>query len=159
MLDLSKSGIWHFALTFYQMPGVEADCLEAQDKFGLDVTALIFALYRSTREQGFDAGMAAELARTMSARIIEPLRAARSALKAVPTLVDPTANEALRQKVKVAELDAERLTLNALKALPIVGDALSAFASLAAIATASQVGDDPHLDVLLKRLAIAAQNM
>ena len=33
--------IWDFALAFYAQDGVEADCLTAQDHYGLDVTYLI----------------------------------------------------------------------------------------------------------------------
>jgi uncharacterized protein (TIGR02444 family) len=159
MSDPSDLSVWDFALAWYHMLGVEDDCLVAQDRFGLDVTALIFALYRSRFGQGFDAGVAAELARTLSARVVEPLRAARIALKSLPRQVDAIASEALRQRVKVAELDAERLTLTALLALPVLSDAPSYEAALMAIADASQVELVPELVVLLKRLALAAQNM
>ena len=157
--DLYARSIWDFALAWYQGADVEADCLVAQETHGLDVTALIFALYRARLGQGFDAGIAVELARTLSARIIEPLRSTRIALKSVPRLVDPNASALLRQSVKTAELDAERLTLNALAALSFEAAALSYEAGLLAIARASQVQVNLELSVLLKRLALAAQNM
>ncbi len=151
--------LWDFAVTFYQVPGVEADCLEAQDTFGLDVTALIFTLYRSKNALGFDVGMATELARSLSSRVIEPLRRVRIAMKSLPHLVDPAKSEALRQRVKQGELDAERLTLEALDALPATGAQLDYEAGLFAIANASQAGESPPLGSLLKRLALAARNM
>jgi uncharacterized protein (TIGR02444 family) len=157
--SMAELPIWDFALAWYKLPGVEADCLIAQDTFGLDVTALIFALYRSRLDQGFDAGVAAELARTLSARVVEPLRAARIALKSLPRHVDVVASEALRQNIKAAELDAEKLTLTALLALPVLSDAPSYEAALMAIADASQIPPSLELAALLKRLAIAAQNM
>jgi uncharacterized protein (TIGR02444 family) len=159
MSDRSELSIWDFALAWYQVPGVEADCLVAQDIYGLDVTALIFALYRTHLGHGFDADVASELARTLSSRVVEPLRAARIALKAPPGGVDTGANEALRQKIKAAELDAERLTLDALMTLPVSGALMSYEGAVAAIADASQAISEPVLKALLKRLAIGAQNM
>jgi uncharacterized protein (TIGR02444 family) len=159
MLAPLELTIWDFALAWYGHDGVEADCLIAQDRFGLDVTALIFALYRAHQGQGFDAGDAAELARTLSARVIEPLRAARTALKSAPSLVSTNDAGALRQAVKAAELDAERLTLDALARLPVTGTPLSDDRALLEIARAYQASDHPDLLALLKRLALSAQNM
>jgi uncharacterized protein (TIGR02444 family) len=159
-LDPSETiSIWDFALAFYQQAGVKADCLAAQDTFGLDVTALIFALYRGENRQGFDAGLAVELARTMSARVVQPLRSARIALKYLPNQVDASDGEALRQRVKTVELEAERLILDALARLPSTGPSRSQEQAVLAIAQASQAGHDPDLLALLKRLALAAQNM
>ena len=151
--------IWEFALAWYGQSGVEADCLVAQDIYGLDITAIIFALYRAADNQGFDTGMAVELARTLSARIVDPLRSVRVALKTLPNLVDQTVSEALRQRVKAAELDAERMTLITLTNLEVKGEAVSFEAALIATALASQAGNDAELGALLKRLALAAQNM
>lgn len=151
--------IWDFALAFYQKARVEADCLAAQDTYGLDVTALIFALYRGGNGDGFDAGLAVELARTLSARVVVPLRSARIALKSLPKQVDAINAEALRQRVKTAELEAERLILQALASLAPTGPCRTREEALLAIAQASQAGSDPNLLALLKRLALAAQNM
>jgi uncharacterized protein (TIGR02444 family) len=159
MSDLSELSIWDFALAWYQKPGVEGDCLAAQDIYGLDVTALIFALYRSRRQQGFDAAVATELSRALASGVVEPLRAARMSLKAVQCGVDSAASETLRHKVKEAELDAERLTLMALDSMPVYGLALPGEAALEAIADVRQIVIVPDLAALLKRLAMAAQNM
>lgn len=162
MLALSRNddlSIWDFALAFYQIPSVEVDCLVAQDQYGLDITALIFALYCARKGLGFDAGQAAELARTLSASVVEPLRKARIALKSTPSLVDQDAANLLRQSVKAAELEGERLTLNALAALPSKVPALPPELALRSIADASQASDGEALLALLKRLALSAQNM
>ena len=156
---LTDIAIWDFAVAFYQQPSVEADCLAAQDTHNLDVTVLIFALYRASRHEGFDTGIASDLARTLSARLIEPLRAARLALKSMPQLVDQLACANLRVRVKEAELEAERLTLGALAELPVKGEVTSYEAALLAIASASQVAPSLAVTALLKRLALAAQNM
>lgn len=159
MLGPSDRSIWDFALGWYAVDGVHGDCLVAQDTYGLDVTALIFALYRAHLRQGFDAGLAVELARTVSARVIEPLRTARTALKSMPRLINPGAAQALREQVQSAELDAEKLLLSALAGLPVKDDPLSGQEAIFAVARASQAGDNPNLAALLKRLALAAQNM
>lgn len=157
--DENTSGIWDFALAFYRQPGVEPDCLTAQDIFGLDVTALIFALYRAGQGLGFDAASAAELARAMNLGVVEPLRRARVALRALPLGVDELEGALLRQKVKTVELEAERLTLIALDNLPVTGDILDREASISAIARVSLGQINPSLAILLKRLAQRAQNM
>lgn len=157
--DENTSGIWDFALAFYRQPGVESDCLTAQDVFGLEVTALIFALYRAGQGLGFDANAAAELARAMSLCVVEPLRRARVALKALPFGVDEQEGALLRQKVKAVELEAERLTLMALDNLPVTGNILDAEASVSALASISLGQINPSLATLLKRLAQRAQNM
>jgi uncharacterized protein (TIGR02444 family) len=152
-------GIWDFALRWYAVDGVQTDCLVAQDTYGLDVTALIFALYRARLGEGFDAGLAVELARTVSARVIEPLRSARTALKSLPRLIDDTTATHLREQVKASELAAERLLLEALAQLPIHDDLLNCEQAIVAVARASQAGEEPGLLALLKRLAMCAQNM
>jgi uncharacterized protein (TIGR02444 family) len=159
MLDQSDASIWDFARRWYAIDGVQADCLIAQDTYGLDVTALIFGLYRAQHGHGFDAGLAVELARTVSARVIEALRSARTALKSMPRLIDVAAAQSLRERVKAAELDAERLVLEALAGLPVTGTAPSGEQAILDVARASQAGDAPNLHALLKRLALAAQNM
>jgi uncharacterized protein (TIGR02444 family) len=156
---LHNSPIWDFALAFYDGEGVSVDCLRAQDIYGLDVTALIFALYRARLGVSFDAAIAVELARTFSSRIIEPLRNARIALKQMPPLVATEAAQALRERVKAAELGAEKLVLDALMALPFVGQSHDYEQALWEIVRASEAGEDPDLKTLLKRLAMRAQNM
>jgi uncharacterized protein (TIGR02444 family) len=151
--------IWEFALTFYAQDGVEADCLAAQDQHGLDVTALIFALNCARERQAFDAGQSAALAASFSARVVEPLRRVRVALKASNQFSDAASSEALREKIKLCELEAEKLVLETLVALPHEGKVLRAHAALLAIVAASQVIVNEDLAALLKRLALASETM
>jgi uncharacterized protein (TIGR02444 family) len=151
--------IWDFALAFYGQDGVQGDCLTAQDRFGLDINALIFSLYRTRAGAGFDAHQVVSLCETMTRTIVGPIRAARTALKSPPASVDASAAHALREKVKSAELDGERLTLEALKRLPESPAAPSLEAALARIVEATDISICTDLDMLLKRLALSAQNM
>jgi uncharacterized protein (TIGR02444 family) len=153
------NSIWDFALAFYAQDGVQGDCLTAQDRFGLDINALIFALYRTRLGTGFDARDAVSLCETMTNTIVGPIRVARIALKTPPASVDASAAHALREKVKAAELDGERLTLEALTRLPDGPPAPSLGAALTSIAAATDIAIGADLEMLLKRLALSAQNM
>jgi uncharacterized protein (TIGR02444 family) len=153
------NSIWDFALAFYAQDGVQDDCLTAQNHFGLDINALIFALYRTRLGTGFDARDVVSLCEVMTNTIVGPIRAARIALKTLPSSVNASSAHALREKVKEAELDGERLTLEALTRLPDGPPAPSLEAALARIAAATDIAIDTDLDMLLKRLALSAQNM
>lgn len=151
--------IWDFALALYAQGGVDADCLAAQDRHGLDVTALIFALYCAREGKAFDAGQSAAFAASLGVSIVEPLRRARVALKVSNQFSDAASSEALRQKIKHCELEAERLVLETLVSLPHEGKVLRSDAALLAIVAASQVIVNDDLAVLLKRLALASETM
>lgn len=154
-----RPSIWDFARAFYAKDGVEVDCLTAQNHFGLDVTALIFALHRSHLGQGFPASLAAGRARAMSEAVIIPLRTARLALKSLQTHVAQDDVNALRQRVKAVELDAERLTLEALATLPKSEHPRDAYSALCAVSHHAHTPISLALDALLKRLALQCENM
>ncbi len=153
------TSIWEFAIGLYGHDGVEADLLRAQDVHRLDVTALIFGLYRARQDKGFDAAVCVRLARDWACQVVDHLRAARIALKSAPPQLDTVATHTLRLTVKSAELEAERLILVALASQECVDPSQSASDALASIAQASLVVVDLDLAALLKRLAIAAENM
>jgi uncharacterized protein (TIGR02444 family) len=156
---MSKPDIWTFALLLYAQDGVQEDCLAAQDRFGLEINALIFALYRFHLGVGFDAHEVVSLCEKMTNTIVAPIRAARIALKTPPASVDASAAHSLREKVKAAELDGERLTLEALTRLPDGQPASNPMAALESVVAATKIDIDTERDALLKRLAIAAQNV
>jgi uncharacterized protein (TIGR02444 family) len=147
--------IWDFALAFYRQNGVEADCLMAQDDYGLDVTLLIFALYRSRQGHGFDAQASYELARNLTRMLVDPLRARRRALKSPPAGYDPRTIEQLRNQFKAAELAGEQTILQTLHSSEIKDPGLSGYESLSACVAAAKIAKDDGLDALLKRLALA----
>ena len=148
--------IWDFALAFYRQNGVEADCLAAQDVYGLDVTLLIFALYRSRHGHGFDAQASYELARNLTRMLVDPLRARRRALKSPPAGHDPRTIAQLRDQIKAAELAGEQTILQTLHLSEIKGPGLSGYESLCACVAAAKIAKNDDLDALLKRLAVGA---
>ncbi|MEA1676839.1 TIGR02444 family protein [Nitrospirillum sp. BR 11163] len=107
---------WPYALDAYARPGVADICLEAQDAHGADVPLLLWGAWAAARGRALSHGDVAA-ARVATAHwrapIIEPLRQARRALKALAA--GACENEALRQAVKKAELEAERLYMAALE--------------------------------------------
>ncbi|MEA1650350.1 TIGR02444 family protein [Nitrospirillum sp. BR 11164] len=109
---------WPYALDAYARPGVAEACLAAQDGHGADVPLLLWGAWAAARGHTLTEGdldAAATAAARWRAPVIEPLRQARRALKALAA--DAPANEALRQAVKAAELEAERLYMASLEQL------------------------------------------
>lgn len=99
---------WDFSLQVYAMPDMAATCVALQDGHGADVNLLLFGLWAAYRGRSVGAAEIAELQRIASPwrdEVIGPLRAARRMLK---NFTIPHAAE-LRETVKGAELEAERL--------------------------------------------------
>ncbi|GIU66286.1 hypothetical protein PsB1_0440 [Candidatus Phycosocius spiralis] len=151
--------IWDFALAIYQQNGVKADCLVAQDVYGLDVTMLIFALYRSRHGLGFDAPASYELARQLTRMLVDPLRARRRALKSTPAGHDPRTIAQLRDQIEAAELAGEHTILQTLIKSDIKGPKRNGYDSLCACVVAANISLDLDLEALLKRLALAGQKI
>jgi len=132
--------LWAWAGRAYAAPGVEAACLELQDRWGQSVDLLLWSAWaaltgRSPSPKAL--ASAADLTRAWEVQVIGPLRAARRNLKAGPGLGGDD-RSALRAKVAGAELAAERALLAALEGLtPAVrGDAAEPATAMAAAATA-----------------------
>jgi uncharacterized protein (TIGR02444 family) len=151
--------IWEFALAFYALKGVEADCLTAQDRYGLDVTYLIFALYRGRLGQGFEATDTQRLAQKLTRQLVTPLRQRRRALKAGPQTEPPTLVIETRVQLLAAELASEQTILQILHLSEIKGQAVSGYDGLIQCVRAAHVPLDAALDALLKRLAHAGQSV
>jgi uncharacterized protein (TIGR02444 family) len=108
--------LWRFSLAVYAADGVAVECLDLQDRFGLDVNLLLFAAYAGAVEgvalQAQDVTAAADLVTDWHTGIVRAVRGARRALKPVSLDArDPLQGAAavLRARVKAAELDAEKI--------------------------------------------------
>lgn len=117
-MERLSGDIWAFAQEVYARSGFADAALALQDRWGGDVCLLIAILWHAG--QGAcpdDAGLAALEAEAAPwrAAVVEPLRAARRAMKAEP------AAQALRARVQALELEAERALLERLAAIAMHG--------------------------------------
>ena len=108
---------WRFSLNFYRQAGVSDACIASQDGCGVDVNLLLFLVWLGSEGRQvspqevkkFDDGV-----RSWRELTIVPIRDTRRKLKGATTLVDPSQQEAFRNKVKAIELEAEQLQQEAL---------------------------------------------
>jgi uncharacterized protein (TIGR02444 family) len=100
---------WRFSLAFYERPGVADALIALQDRDGLDVNLVLFALWLGISGRGAlggDALAAAEqVAGTLRSEIVEPLRRLRRKLRRHP---DGDVQR-LREGVKALEIAGEKL--------------------------------------------------
>jgi uncharacterized protein (TIGR02444 family) len=102
--------LWSFSLALYGRPGVAPACLRCQDEAGADVNLVLFLLWQARVGVRFAADEVAAIDRNVQPwrdQVVQPLRAVR------PYLMGRDA-DGLRQTVKAAEQDAERLEQDAL---------------------------------------------
>jgi len=108
------SRFWSFSLAVYSGSGVQAECLDLQDRYGIDVNLLLFCAYIGAAYGAVLPDTALHEARDLvdawHQEIVRKLRDARRALKpaAAASHIGASAAE-LRSTVKAAELEAERI--------------------------------------------------
>lgn len=111
---------WDYSLELYGRPGVEAACLELQQRHGIDVNLVLLCLWLALRGTALDGETLARLCHAADRWQIEvarPLRALRRRLKAriadgEPNSVAsgwPELAAAIRQRMVALEIDAEHL--------------------------------------------------
>jgi uncharacterized protein (TIGR02444 family) len=96
---------WKFSIAVYAAPGVAAECLALQERYGLDVNVLLFCAWLGSRKIGLTADELASVEAVVKAwhdSVVRPLRSVRQYLKGMPEA------ERLRGRVKAEELDAEK---------------------------------------------------
>jgi uncharacterized protein (TIGR02444 family) len=106
--EVYAEAFWRFSLAFYARPGVAEALLGLQDRAGLDVNRILFAIWqgavyrhrlKAAELQAVEAAVA-----PLRREIVEPVRDLRRRLK---TQTDEDI-QALRRRVAVLELAAER---------------------------------------------------
>ena len=112
----SADALWAFSLAVYSRDGVADECLDLQERLGLDVNILLFAAFigavEGMRLESQDIAAANAAVAAWQSEIVRSLRRARRALKPASAEADNSlhaANSALRAQVKAAELEAERI--------------------------------------------------
>jgi uncharacterized protein (TIGR02444 family) len=115
---------WRFSLKFYGQTGVSDACIALQDGCGIDVNLLLFLFWLASERQELSPDEVKKLDATIKSwreLTIIPIRDTRRKLKGAKTFVDPAKQEALRDKVKAVELEAEKLQQEALYAFTQTG--------------------------------------
>jgi uncharacterized protein (TIGR02444 family) len=119
-VDWPANPFWDYALDLYRRDGVEAACLELQERHGLDVNVVLLCCWLARRGIPADEaalGRIAEMVEVWQKDFVRPLRAVRSRLKAALTQPRPGSiparwpelAAALRQRALALEIDGERL--------------------------------------------------
>ena len=112
-----SSDLWSFSLGTYARPGVEAACLTLQSA-GVNVCLLLCGLWLGQRGVACNGQRLQQLrnvAEPWDTEVVRPLRALRLQWKAIAT--EDAELDALREQVKVLELEAERHLLLRLERL------------------------------------------
>jgi len=115
----ASTPFWRFSLKYYGQAGVSDACIALQDGCGIDVNLLLFLFWLASERQALSADEVKKLDATIKSwreLTIIPIRDTRRKLKGAKTFVDPAKQEALRDKVKAVELEAEKLQQEALYA-------------------------------------------
>ena len=116
--NLSGEAFWRFSLAFYARHSIADALLALQDRAGLDVNLILFALWRGAvhgqRLQASELRAAAAAVAPLRRQIVGPLRELRRRLKPV----GDADIQALRRRVLGLELAAERAVQSRLAALP-----------------------------------------
>lgn|GEM_PF-277964 len=105
--------LWRFACSFYSEHGVSPACLILQDKLGIDVDILLFAIFAQVKRgillDTNDLRIVDNIVRDWRGEIVQTLRRVRTRLKNGPAPSSVT--EGLRNRLKAAELEAEQIEL------------------------------------------------
>ena len=103
------NAFWQFSIKVYASPGVADECLAVQERYGIDVNALLFCAWVAQARkieltprdiEALDAAVA-----SWHESVVRPLRSVRRTMKGLPD----GDIAALRTRVKGVELDAEQL--------------------------------------------------
>ena len=104
---------WDFSIDFYGRDGVEERLLLLQEKLHVDVNLVLYCCWAGYIGAPFltesDVNNVLELIKAWQKNIVQPLRALRSKLKNNFIIKQKFWSGEIRKKIKLAELDAERL--------------------------------------------------
>ncbi len=123
VVDASGS-LWEFSLAIYESKAVQNACLCLQDRHGLDVNILLLCCWLAKRGERIDSReIDVVLARTTEWQdtVIVPLRGIRRHMKAGIRPIPIKDSEVLRARLKVLELEAERIEQQQLESTVLHG--------------------------------------
>lgn len=112
--------LWSWAVAAYGRPGVREDLLDLQDGQGQNVCLLLWAAWCAAEGRPVATELVEEacyIARTWDEAAVAPLRKLRRGLKKPIPDMETAAREAVRERIKAAELAAEKALLEGLEAI------------------------------------------
>ena len=116
---MTENNLWSFALTIYQRDAVALACLDLQEQCQIDVPLMICAVFACLQGKDIsdeDLTQLHNLASPWQSDIVQSLRRIRTRLKTGPSPAPNAVTEDLRNKVKAAELAAEKIQLEMMQA-------------------------------------------
>lgn len=118
--DWPQNPFWDFSIALYRKPGVPPACLALQERHGIDVNLLLYFVWTGSRGLVLSADQVAaavDQVRAWHDGVVRPLRALRTELKGDVKGAPPVLAERLRNQIKSAELNAERIEQQMLHAV------------------------------------------
>ncbi|CAN5344069.1 hypothetical protein BH10PSE9_BH10PSE9_00440 [soil metagenome] len=112
--------LWDFSVRLYARPGVAEACLDLQDVSRVNVPVLLLGAWLGRRSIALDPGAIARIgaeAAPWHDQVVFPLRRLRRLLKDAPPPGRSPSADALRQRIKASELEAERIEITHLETL------------------------------------------
>lgn len=111
--DWPANPFWDFSVSLYRRAGVARACLDLQERHGLDVNLILYFIWLGIA-RGFQISHSDVAATIVSIAawhdtVVRPLRAVRTEMKGNAMGAPDDLGDALRNRIKVAELDAERI--------------------------------------------------
>ena len=116
---MTENKLWSFALTVYQRDAVAPACLDLQEQCQIDVPLMLCAVFACLQGKAIsneDLTQLHDLAGPWQSDIVQSLRHIRTRLKTGPKPAPNAVTEGLRNKVKAAELAAEKIQLEMMQA-------------------------------------------
>ena len=111
---MTENKLWSFALTIYQRDAVAPACLDLQEQCQIDVPLMLCAVFACLQGKAIsdeDLTQLRNLASPWQSDIVQSLRRIRTQLKTGSSPAPNAVTEDLRNKVKAAELAAEKIQL------------------------------------------------
>jgi uncharacterized protein (TIGR02444 family) len=111
--DWPPNPFWDFSIALYRRPGVAEACIRLQETLGIDVNVLLYLAWlgveRGRALSADDVAAAVARARDWHDGLVRPLRGLRAVLKEDRKGAPSILAERLRNQIKSAELNAERI--------------------------------------------------
>ena len=108
-----ENAFWTFSLSVFQNSNVAGECIDLQDRHGIDVNVLLFCAWLGATQRAVDKKQVQEILASIGdwqSEVVTPLRVLRRRLKGKTGAAIPNeAQLAFREEVKRAELKSEQL--------------------------------------------------